>query len=153
MTLEPCNHHGLTPPCTKAIIDAGISRVVFGMRNYLNPDVAGRGMRKPQGGGNRGRWRHSRTGMQNTNQSFIKYVTTGLPYVTLKAAATLDGFIATSSGDSKWITGALSREFAHGLRPFADGVVVGVFYRLADHPARPPHCRKKKPSPAGSDRP
>ena len=143
VTLEPCNHHGLTPPCTKAIIDAGISRVVFGMRDP-NPDVAGGGCENLRAAGIEVVGGILELECRALNQSFIKYVTTGLPYVTLKAAATLDGFIATSSGDSKWITGELSRQFAHGLRSFADGVLVGVGTVWADDPLLTARSLRKK---------
>ena len=125
VTLEPCNHHGLTPPCTKAVIEAGISRVVFGMRDP-NPDVAGGGGEYLRRQGIEVKGGVLERECRSINQAFIKYVTTGIPYVTLKAAATLDGFIAASSGDSKWITGEMSRQFAHRLRSFSDGVLVGI---------------------------
>ena len=133
VTLEPCNHHGLTPPCTKAVIDAGISRVVFGMRDP-NPDVDGGGFENLKAAGIEVDGGIRELECRALNQPFIKYVTTGLPYVTLKAAATLDGFIATSAGDSKWITSELSRQFAHGLRSLADGILVGVGTVWADDP-------------------
>jgi len=133
VTLEPCNHHGRTPPCTRAVIEAGITRVVSGMADP-NPDVAGGGMAHL-----------SKMGIETTsgvlerecralNQPFIKYVTTGLPFVRLKAAATLDGFIASSSGDSKWITNERSRGFGHKLRSISDAVVVGIGTVAADDP-------------------
>ncbi len=133
VTLEPCNHHGLTPPCTKAVIDAEISRVVFGMRDP-NPDVAGAGAEYLGRAGIEVKGGVLEQECRGLNQPFIKYVTTGLPYVTLKAAATMDGFIATSSGDSKWITGELSRQFAHQLRFLADGILVGIGTVMADDP-------------------
>lgn len=133
VTLEPCNHHGLTPPCTKAVIDAGISRVVFGMRDP-NPDVAGAGGENLRRAGIEVEEGILEQECRTLNQPFIKYVTTGLPYITLKAAATLDGFIATSSGDSRWITGESSRQFAHQLRFLADGILVGIGTVMADDP-------------------
>jgi diaminohydroxyphosphoribosylaminopyrimidine deaminase/5-amino-6-(5-phosphoribosylamino)uracil reductase len=99
-----------------------------------NPDVAG------GGGEHLGRQGIEVKGgvldreCRSVNQPFIKYVTTGVPYVTLKAAATMDGFIAASSGDSKWITGELSRQFAHRLRSFSDGIMVGIGTVMADDP-------------------
>jgi len=98
VTLEPCNHHGLTPPCTKAVVDSGISRVVFAMRDP-NPDVSGGGCENLRAAGIEVEGGILERECRALNQPFIKYVTTGLPYVTLKAAATLDGFIATSAGD------------------------------------------------------
>ena len=138
-----CNHHGLTPPCTQAIIDAGISRVVFGMRDP-NPDVAGGGAERLRAAGIEVEGGILERECRALNQPFIKYVTTGLPYVMLKAAATMDGFIATSAGDSKWITGELSRQFAHRLRSLADGVVVGVGTVLADDPLLTVRLRGKQ---------
>lgn len=133
VTLEPCNHQGLTPPCTKAVIGARISRVVFGMRDP-NPGVAGGGSQVLQRAGIEVREGVLERDCRVLNQPFIKYVTTGLPYVTLKAAATMDGFIAASSGDSKWISGESSRRFAHRLRFRADGVVVGIGTVRSDDP-------------------
>ena len=139
VTLEPCNHYGKTPPCTKAVLDAGISRVVFGMSDP-NP-VAGGGAEALRNAGVEVRGGVCEPECREINQPFIKYVTTGLPYVTLKAAATLDGFIAASTGDSKWITGESARRFAHLVRSRVDAVVVGIGTVLADDPlltARPP---------------
>ena len=143
VTLEPCNHHGLTPPCTRAIIEAGISRVVFGMRDP-NPDVSGGGGECLGREGIEVRAGVFEPECRRINQPFIKYVTTGVPYVTLKAAATMDGFIAASSGDSKWITGGLSRRFAHRLRSLSDGVLVGIGTVLADDPLLTVRLRGKK---------
>ncbi len=143
VTLEPCNHQGLTPPCTQAVVDAGISRVVFGMRDP-NPDVAGGGGEHLRRAGIEVKGGVLERECRGLNQPFIKYVTTGLPYVTLKAAATMDGFIATSSGDSKWITGELSRQFAHRLRSLADGIVVGIGTVMADDPLLTVRLRMKK---------
>lgn len=133
VTLEPCNHYGLTPPCSKAVVDAGIARVVFGMHDP-NPDVAGGGAEYLRRAGIEVQEGILEPECRRLNQPFIKFVTTGLPYVMLKAAATLDGFIATSTGESKWITGELSRQFAHRLRSHADGVLVGIGTVIADDP-------------------
>jgi len=133
VTLEPCNHHGLTPPCTKAVIDAGIVRVVFGMGDP-NPNVAGGGAEHLRSAGVEVKGGLLERECRGLNQPFIKFVTTGLPYVMLKAAATLDGFIATSTGESKWITGEPSRQFGHRLRSNADGVLVGIGTVVADDP-------------------
>jgi diaminohydroxyphosphoribosylaminopyrimidine deaminase/5-amino-6-(5-phosphoribosylamino)uracil reductase len=143
VTLEPCNHHGLTPPCTKAIVEAGISRVVFGMSDP-NPDVAGGGCEQLRRDGIDVKGGVLERECRSINQVFIKYVTTGVPYVTLKAAATLDGFIAASSGDSKWITGEPARQFAHRLRSLSDGVLVGIGTVLADDPLLTVRLRGKK---------
>ncbi len=144
VTLEPCNHYGHTAPCTKAILEAGIARVVFGMGDP-NPDVAGGGAEALRRAGLEVRGGVLERECRQINQPFIKYVTGGLPYVTLKSAATLDGFIATSAGDSKWITGEAARGFAHLIRSRVDGVLVGIGTVMADDPlltARP--AGKKK---------
>jgi diaminohydroxyphosphoribosylaminopyrimidine deaminase/5-amino-6-(5-phosphoribosylamino)uracil reductase len=133
VTLEPCNHQGLTPPCTRAVLAAGISRVVCGMKDP-NPDVAGGGCEYLSARGVETISGVLETECRGINQPFIKYVTTGLPYVRLKAAATLDGFIATAAGDSKWITNERSRQAGHKLRYTSDAVLVGIGTVLADDP-------------------
>jgi diaminohydroxyphosphoribosylaminopyrimidine deaminase/5-amino-6-(5-phosphoribosylamino)uracil reductase len=143
VTLEPCNHFGLTPPCTKAVINAGIARVVFGMDDP-NPDVAGGGAEQLKRAGIEVKGGVLERECRGLNQPFIKYVTTGLPYVMLKAAATLDGFIATSVGDSKWITNELSRQFVHRLRYHADGVLAGIGTVIADDPLLTVRLKGKK---------
>ncbi len=133
VTLEPCNHHGLTPPCTQVVVDAGIARVVFGMVDP-NPGVAGGGAEHLRRTGIEVKGGVLERACRALNQAFTKYVTTGVPYVMLKAAATLDGFIATSAGESKWITSELSRQFGHRLRSRADGILVGIGTVIADDP-------------------
>ena len=134
VTLEPCNHTGRTPPCTEKILRAGIGRVVVAMEDP-NPDV--------RGGGNR---YLSEKGIEITtgicessarllNESFIKYVTTGRPFVTLKWAATLDGQIATRTGDARWVTGAESRAFVHRMRHASDAILVGINTVRQDDPS------------------
>lgn len=133
VTLEPCNHYGRTPPCTRAILDADITRVVVAMDDP-NPGVAG--------GGNaflESRDLSVSTGILREdalrqNAFFIKHVQTGLPYVIVKSAATLDGKIATDTGDSKWITGESARAHVHSLRHAVDGILVGVDTIRADNP-------------------
>ncbi|MDR3557867.1 MAG: bifunctional diaminohydroxyphosphoribosylaminopyrimidine deaminase/5-amino-6-(5-phosphoribosylamino)uracil reductase RibD [Syntrophobacteraceae bacterium] len=133
VTLEPCNHYGQTPPCTRAILEAGVARVVFGMGDP-NPDVAGGGGQTLRQAGVEVRGGVFEQECRQINQPFIKHVTTGLPYVILKSAATLDGFIATSTGESKWITGESARRFGHLIRSRVDGIVVGIGTVLADDP-------------------
>ncbi len=133
VTLEPCNHHGLTPPCTKAVLEAGVSRVVCGMTDP-NPDVAGGGTAHLERLGVEVASGVLEKECRALNQPFIKYVTTHLPYVRLKAAATLDGYIAGSTGDSKWITNERSRRFGHQLRSLSDAVLVGSGTLMADDP-------------------
>jgi diaminohydroxyphosphoribosylaminopyrimidine deaminase / 5-amino-6-(5-phosphoribosylamino)uracil reductase len=132
VTFEPCNHHGRTPPCTEAILAAGVARVVVGCEDPV-PHVPGSsrrlrrhgvevvmGVRRPQA--------------RVLIEDFEKFMVKRLPYVTLKAAVTLDGRLATRTGDSKWITGEQARKRAHHLRAQADAVLVGVGTVLADDP-------------------
>jgi diaminohydroxyphosphoribosylaminopyrimidine deaminase/5-amino-6-(5-phosphoribosylamino)uracil reductase len=132
VTLEPCNHHGRTGPCTEAIIDAGIARVVVGCRDPA-PHVPGAVDRLVQAGivVDVGVLEQECTALV---ADFAKHVRTGLPFVTLKAAVTLDGKIATRTGDSKWITGEAARTEAHRLRAASDAILVGVGTVLADDP-------------------
>ncbi len=134
VTLEPCNHFGRTPPCTQKILDAGIKRVVVAM-NDPNPGV--------KGGGNQyllEKGVEVTTGVcekeaRALNEGFACWVTTGRPFVIAKCAATLDGRIATGSGDSKWVTGPAARDIVHQLRHGADGIMVGVGTAMADDPS------------------
>jgi diaminohydroxyphosphoribosylaminopyrimidine deaminase/5-amino-6-(5-phosphoribosylamino)uracil reductase len=109
-----------------------------------NPDVAGGGAQQLRGEGVEVKGGVLERECRRLNQPFIKYVTTGAPYVRLKAAATMDGFIAASSGDSKWITGELSRQFAHRLRSLSDGVLVGIGTVMADDPLLTVRLRGRK---------
>lgn len=133
ITLEPCSHHGRTPPCTGALIRAGIKEVVCGVRDP-NPLVAGRGLRRLARAGIR-----VRTGVLEQRcrlliEAFAKYITRQVPFVVLKLAATLDGRIAAASGDARWISGERSRKEVHRLRNRVDAVVVGVGTVIADDP-------------------
>ena len=134
VTLEPCNHTGRTPPCTQAILAAGIRRVVVGMPDP-NPHVAGggssflasRGMIVAEG--------ILEEECRNINRPFIKHAQTGLPWVIMKAGVTLDGRIAPASRQSVWITGERSRQYAHRLRNRVDAILVGIDTALVDDPA------------------
>jgi diaminohydroxyphosphoribosylaminopyrimidine deaminase/5-amino-6-(5-phosphoribosylamino)uracil reductase len=134
VTLEPCNHTGRTPPCTQRILEAGISRVVVAMPDP-NENVVG--------GGSECLQRHGievTTGVcedqaRKQNEAFIKYITTGQPFVIAKCAATLDGRIATRSGDSKWVTGKAARRFVHRLRHAVDAIMVGINTVQKDNPS------------------
>jgi diaminohydroxyphosphoribosylaminopyrimidine deaminase/5-amino-6-(5-phosphoribosylamino)uracil reductase len=133
ITLEPCSHHGRTPPCAEALIRAGIKEVVAGTRDP-NPRVAGRGFRLLRRAGIR-----VRVGIQETEcraliEPFAKFITRQLPFVTLKLAATLDGKIASASGDARWISNEASRRLAHELRNRMDAVLVGAGTVGADDP-------------------
>ncbi|KPJ78661.1 MAG: hypothetical protein AMJ54_02535 [Deltaproteobacteria bacterium SG8_13] len=125
VTLEPCNHAGRTPPCTEKILAAGIRRVVVAMADP-NPHVRGGGMDllRKQGVEIAAGVQESRA--RRLNEAFIKYITTGVPFVVVKCAATLDGWIATRSGDSKWVSGERSRDYVHRLRHAMDAILVGI---------------------------
>lgn len=133
VTLEPCNHHGRTPPCTEAILRAGISRVVVG---HLDPDprMRGRSVSLLRNAGVEVEVLDDPT-FERQNEQFFHYMNTGLPFVHLKLAATLDGRIAASGGESKWITGEAARRRAHALRAEAGAVLVGAGTARTDDPA------------------
>lgn len=133
VTLEPCCHFGKQPPCTNAIMEAGISRVVVAMTDP-NPLVAGKGA-----GILRSHGIEVQTGLLEKetiylNRVFLKYITTRKPWVVLKSAVTLDGRIAAASGDSRWVSSEESRRLAHGLRGQCTAVLAGIGTVLADNP-------------------
>jgi diaminohydroxyphosphoribosylaminopyrimidine deaminase/5-amino-6-(5-phosphoribosylamino)uracil reductase len=147
VTLEPCNHHGRTPPCTETILRSGVRRVVVGCLDP-NPHVTGGGVEVLLGRGLEVEVGVEEERCRRLNDAFIKHVTTGLPLVMAKAAASLDGKIATRMGDSRWITNEQSRRFVHRLRLVADAILVGVGTVVADNPrltARVPTKAKGKP--------
>lgn len=131
VTLEPCSHYGRTPPCTKTIMAAGVKRVVYAVDDPTDK-VAGR--QELEAAGIEVEEGVLRQECMKANEAFFKYSRTGLPFVALKAAITLDGQIAASSGDSKWITNEKSREVVHKLRSGYDAVVVGANTVLRDNP-------------------
>ncbi len=134
VTLEPCCHHGRTGPCTEAVIEAGVKRVVAAMADP-NPLVAGKGLVRLKAAGLEVDCGVLEEEAQRLNEVFIKYITTGLPFVVMKAAMSLDGKIATRAGDSRWITGPEAREYGHRLRDRYDAIMVGVNTVLADNPS------------------
>lgn len=133
VTLEPCCHFGRTPPCTQAIIAAGVSRVHLSMLDP-NPVVAGKGKSELEAAGIETVLGEREEQARELNEAYIKYITTGLPFVTVKFAMSLDGKIATRSGDSRWISGEESRQYAHGLRYQHDAIMAGANTVLADDP-------------------
>lgn len=133
VTLEPCCHHGRTPPCTDALIAAGVGRVVIGSRD-VDPRVNGAGAARLRAAGIAVREGVLRDEADEVNAGFFSRVRGGRPLVTLKLASTLDGRIATHGGESQWITGPAARRAAHALRGRHDAVMVGVGTVLTDDP-------------------
>lgn len=133
LNLEPCSHYGRTPPCTLSLIRAGIKKVVAGMADP-NPLVSGSGIRKLRQAGIEVRVGVLEEECRRLNEAFSKYITRRLPFVILKIAASLDGKIATSSGDSRWITGPEARRHVHSLRNQVDAVLVGAGTVITDDP-------------------
>lgn len=134
VTLEPCNHTGRTPPCTEKILRAGVRSVVVAMADP-NPHVTGGGNRRLQAEGIDVVTGVCEPEARALNESFIKYIRTKNPFVILKCAATLDGRIATRTGDAKWVTGPASRQFVHQIRHAVDGILVGIGTVKADDPS------------------
>ena len=133
INLEPCNHQGRTPPCTRSLIAAGIKEVVAGMKDP-NPLVSGNGLRALSRAGIKVRTGVLEEECRRLNEAFTKFITRRLPFVTLKLAASLDGKIATASGDSRWISCEKSRATVHWLRNRYDAVLVGAGTVIADNP-------------------
>jgi diaminohydroxyphosphoribosylaminopyrimidine deaminase/5-amino-6-(5-phosphoribosylamino)uracil reductase len=134
VTLEPCCHHGRTPPCTDALIAHGIARCVVALRDP-DPRVNGEGLMRLRDAGIAVETGLCEAEAIALNAGFISRITAGRPLVTLKLATTLDGRIATRAGDSRWITGEAARRLVHRLRAEHDAVLVGSGTALADDPA------------------
>jgi len=133
VTLEPCCHYGRTPPCTKAIIDAGVSEVHFAMLDP-NPLVFGKGKAELEEKGIKVYVGEHEEDAKQINEAYIKFITTGMPFVTAKFAVSLDGKIATKSGDSKWISSEAARKWVHNLRYTADAIMAGANTVIIDDP-------------------
>jgi len=133
VTLEPCCHFGKTPPCTDAIIENRIAKVIIGCADP-NPLVSGKGMQQLRDAGIEVVCGVEEEQLREQNRVFLKYITTKLPYVVLKTAMSLDGKIATHTGDSKWITGEMARQRVQQMRSEYMGIVAGVGTVLADDP-------------------
>jgi diaminohydroxyphosphoribosylaminopyrimidine deaminase/5-amino-6-(5-phosphoribosylamino)uracil reductase len=133
LNLEPCAHFGKTPPCAPEVIEAGVRRVVIGMEDP-NPLVKGKGIQIVRQAGLEVEVGILEKKCQRLNEVFCKYILEKEPFVILKAAATLDGKIATRNGDSKWISGEASRRLVHRLRDQVDGILVGIGTVLKDDP-------------------
>ena len=135
VTLEPCSHtNKRTPPCTPLVLQSGVKRVVVAMIDP-NPHVSGGGIKTLKKSGIEVVTGVLEKEAKKLNEAFIKYITTGVPFVTLKIAQTLDGKIATSSGESKWITSEKAREEGHRLRDTNDAILVGINTVLKDNPS------------------
>jgi diaminohydroxyphosphoribosylaminopyrimidine deaminase/5-amino-6-(5-phosphoribosylamino)uracil reductase len=143
VTLEPCCHHGKTPPCTDAVLRSGVARVVTAMLDPF-PQVGGKGANILRAAGISVDVGLCETEARRLNAPYLKLLMTHRPYVHAKWAMSLDGKIATSTGDSKWISGEASRRRVHALRGRMDAIVVGIGTVLTDDPlltARPPGPR------------
>ena len=133
LNLEPCDHFGRTPPCTQAILKAGIQRVVAGMKDP-NPLVSGRGIKRLKEAGVKVEVGICEGACQELNAAFGKGITTRTPWVILKAAVSLDGKAATRAGESRWISSEASRRHVHRLRTRVDAVMVGIGTVQKDDP-------------------
>jgi diaminohydroxyphosphoribosylaminopyrimidine deaminase/5-amino-6-(5-phosphoribosylamino)uracil reductase len=133
VTLEPCAYFGKTPPCADALISAGVARVYAGMVDP-NPRVKGQGLEMLRLAGIEATAGILEGACRLVNEPFIKHVTTGLPFVILKSALTLDGKSATAEGDARWITSERSRRYVHKLRSQVDAIMVGVGTVIVDDP-------------------
>ncbi|WP_224370793.1 bifunctional diaminohydroxyphosphoribosylaminopyrimidine deaminase/5-amino-6-(5-phosphoribosylamino)uracil reductase RibD [Hyalangium versicolor] len=132
-TLEPCNHYGRTPPCTLAILEAGVRRVISAVGDP-NPQVNGKGIARMRRAGVEVLTGVLEEEAATLNRAFFKVIRTGMPYVTLKAAVTLDGKLATANGDSRWVTGEPARAWVHQLRNRVDVILVGANTVRRDDP-------------------
>ena len=139
VTLEPCCHYGRTPPCTRAIISAGITEVHMAM---LDPNslVSGWGKDELEREGIKTYLGEHEEEAKEINEAYIKFITTGIPLVTTKFAISLDGKIATRKGDSRWISGIEARKYVHNLRYTTDAIMAGVNTVLADDPHLTTRC-------------
>ncbi|MEA2068853.1 MAG: bifunctional diaminohydroxyphosphoribosylaminopyrimidine deaminase/5-amino-6-(5-phosphoribosylamino)uracil reductase RibD, partial [Verrucomicrobiota bacterium] len=145
VTLEPCSSHGRTPPCTDLILEKGIGRVVVSVKD-LNPKHAGQGLGILREAGVEVVFGVCENEGRELIAPFEKFITTGMPFVTLKLASTLDGRIADSEGSSKWITGSDARERVQEMRRRADAIMVGAGTVRADDPSLLPRPSKgRKP--------
>ena len=136
VTLEPCSHtNKRTPPCTPLVLQSKVKRVVVAMIDP-NPRVSGNGIKTLRKAGIGVTTGVLETEAKKLNEAYLKYIKTGMPFITLKIAQTLDGKIATASGESKWITGEKARKEGRGLRNSNDAILVGINTVLKDNPTK-----------------
>lgn len=133
VTLEPCAHHGKTPPCTDALIAAGIARAVVAIEDP-DPRVSGRGITALKNAGIAVRLGIEAEAARAVNAGFLSRIERGRPHILLKLAASLDGRIATRTGESRWITGSAARRYVHAIRARSDAVLIGAGTARADDP-------------------
>lgn len=133
VTLEPCAHYGKTPPCAKALVEAKVKNVYGGLLD-VNPKVAGKGFKILEDAGIHVEYGFLQDELRKQNEVFFKWVEHKKPFVVLKAAMTLDGKIATATGQSKWITNETSRAYGYKLRDIYDGIMVGINTVIEDNP-------------------
>ncbi len=133
VTLEPCIHYGKTPPCVDRIIREGFSSLYIGMLDP-NPVVCGKGVEKLRSHGISVKYGILEEKIKELNKVFIKYITTKIPFIAIKLALTLDGFMATKTYDAKWISNEKSREFTHHLRTFYTSILIGSGTLINDNP-------------------
>ncbi|MGB5627768.1 MAG: bifunctional diaminohydroxyphosphoribosylaminopyrimidine deaminase/5-amino-6-(5-phosphoribosylamino)uracil reductase RibD [Woeseiaceae bacterium] len=134
VSLEPCAHHGKTPPCATALIEAGVGKVIAAMQDPFE-EVAGRGLETLRENGVEAEAGLMQSAAERLNAGFISRITRGRPFVRLKVAASLDGAIAMESGESQWITGAEAREDVQKLRARSGAIMTGIGTVLADDPS------------------
>lgn len=133
ITLEPCAHYGKTPPCAKALVEAKVKNVYGGLLD-VNPKVAGKGFKILEDAGIHVEYGFLQDELRKQNEVFFKWIEHKKPFVVLKAAMTLDGKIATATGQSKWITNETSRAYGYKLRDIYDGIMVGINTVIEDNP-------------------
>ena len=143
VTLEPCTHYGRTPPCVDKILEAGIKKVFIGITDP-NPLNNGKGIKLLEEHGLEVSAGFLEDNLRKINQPFIKYITKKMPYISVKVGQSLDGKIATRSGDSRWITSDKTREFSHRLRNEYDAIMVGVNTVIRDNPILLPRAADKQ---------
>ncbi|MDP2653964.1 MAG: bifunctional diaminohydroxyphosphoribosylaminopyrimidine deaminase/5-amino-6-(5-phosphoribosylamino)uracil reductase RibD [Candidatus Omnitrophota bacterium] len=143
VTLEPCAHSGRTPPCVDAVVASGIRQVVIGMTDP-NPLTNGKSVRKLRRAGIRVRTGVLEKEIRAMNEAFVTYIKRRKPFVVAKTAQTIDGRIASRSGDSKWISSAEARAHTRGLRAYFDAILVGIGTVLKDDPGLNPTHRLKR---------